>query len=244
MLLTMGKVFVRLAVAAIEGEEADTLLNRHATEGDCAEADKHTRLLRRNQTLVGRASLRRLLEEATGVDGAQWRLGRDARGRPFARHPSGAAGPDLSLAHSGLWTACAVASTGAIGIDIEVPNGRRDANAMATFLSGSERTAVAREGEAAFLDFWTLREAIAKAGGGTVLDALALDGAELATARGRVSARSIDRRDYVIGQLGLAAFHIAVAWVAPRGNLSLQLDCMAGAIADLAGAAEANSQRA
>lgn len=243
MLLTMGEVFVRLATAAIEGEEADTLLNRHATAGDRAEADKHSRVLRRNQTLVGRASLRRLLTEATGVDGAQWRFGRDARGRPFARHPNGEAGPELSLAHSGLWTACAVASTGAIGIDIEVPNGRRDANGMATFLSDSERMAVAREGEAAFLDFWTMREAIAKAGGGTVLDALALDGAELVSARGRVIAQSIDGRDYVIGQLGLAAFHIAVAWLAPRGNLPLRLGCLASAIANLAGTAEANIQR-
>jgi phosphopantetheinyl transferase len=212
MVLTMGEVFVRLATTAIDGKEADTLLNRHATDADRAEAEKHVRVLRRNQTLVGRAALRRLLTEATGVDGARWRLDRDARGRPFARHPNGEAGPDVSLAHSGLWTACAVASTGAIGIDIEVPNDRRDANGMATFLSDSERMAVAREGEAAFLDFWTLREALAKAHGGTVLDALAFDGAALAAARRQVGVHQIGGDRCVIGQRDLPRIHMAIAW--------------------------------
>jgi phosphopantetheinyl transferase len=212
MLLTMGEVFVRLATTAIEGDEAQTLLNRHATEADRAEAEKHTRMLRRNQTLIGRAALRRLLTEATGVDGALWRLARDATGRPVAQHPNGTVGPEISLAHSGSWTACAVASAGAIGIDIEVPNGRRDANGMATFLSDSERMAVAREGETAFLDFWTLREALAKADGGTVLDALMLDGLDLVAARRRVAVQSTDGRPCVVGHRTLPGIHIAVAW--------------------------------
>lgn len=227
MLLTMGEVFVRLATTAIDGEEAQTLLNRHATAADRAEAEKHTRALRRQQTLVGRAALRRLLTDATGVDGARWRLARDANGRPIARHPKGDAGPEISLAHAGSWTACAVASA-AIGIDIEVPNGRRDANGMATFLSDRERMAVAREGESALLDFWTMREAVAKAGGGTVLDALMLEGLDLVATRRRVTVQSTCGRSYVVGHRALPRFHIAVAWFTTAGAatelLELALD--------------------
>jgi phosphopantetheinyl transferase len=234
MLLTMGEVFVRIATTAIEGDEVDTLLNRHATEADRAEAEKHTRVLRRKQTLVGRAALRRLLTEATGVDGARWRLDREASGRPVARHPDSKRGPEISLAHSGLWTACAVASTGAIGIDIEVPNGRRDANGMATFLSDSERMAVAREGEAAFLDFWTLREALAKARGGTLLDALAFSGAELVNARQQGGVRQIGGESCVIGQSDLPRIHIAAAWftTAPgaRDLLAAALDSLKSSV--------------
>jgi phosphopantetheinyl transferase len=243
MVPTMGEVFVRLATTAIDGDEAQTLLNRHAIDDDGAEAEKHVRVLRRKQTLVGRAALRRLLADATGIAGARWRLTRDPNGRPVAQHPDGGIAPEISLSHSGRWAACAVASTGSIGIDIEVPNGRRDANGIASFLSDTERMAVAREGEAALLDFWTMREALAKASGGTVLNALALDGSGLIAARNRVSPQSIDGRDYAIGQLAQAAFHIAIAWWVPRRNLALHLDCLASEHDKLVRAAEANIQR-
>jgi phosphopantetheinyl transferase len=172
---------------------------------------------RREQSLAARIGLRQLLSQTTGRD---WIIGAEPNGRPTATAEDGALGPDISLAHSGNWAACALAMTGRIGIDIEVPRPRSNAIEIAqAYFSHEEQRAVAAEGEDAFLAFWTLREAMAKADGGGMAFALGLDGADLATSRNGAVLLHRKGQRWVIAHRGGADFHLAVAW-APPAELS------------------------
>jgi phosphopantetheinyl transferase len=72
----------------------------------------------------------------------------------------------VSLAHSGAMVACATASDGAIGIDVERMDSGRPLLALARAAFGPAETAEVRSGGiAAFYRIWTLREALAKASG-------------------------------------------------------------------------------
>ena len=171
---------------------------------------------RMGQSLAGRRILSALLGRATGHD--SWDFRRDAAGRPFAHGPARLPVPDISLSHAGPWVAGAVAMEGRIGVDVEATRPGRDAGRLAeAYLSPAERTAVEREGEAALLAFWTLREAIGKALGTGLAAALAVDGDALAPARGTVAPVTLDGRDWLLGQRGFPHFSVALAWLPPDG---------------------------
>lgn len=138
-----------------------------------------------------------------------WTKDTGTDGRPCVTGSLGRPGPDVSVSHSGEWYAAAAVAEGRVGIDVEAVGGSRDWCAMArAFLSPGEVRAVERDGEAAFLAFWTLREAVAKLGGGGLAAALALDGAAILLGR-----------DGSCGAYGWAAAHrrldgadLAIAW--------------------------------
>jgi phosphopantetheinyl transferase len=182
-------------------------------EDDLISAARHHRPLRRQQFLAARALLRTGLEAATGVAAARWQITTDANGRPAAIGPGDDA-PDVSLSHSGNRVATAIAWRGRVGIDIEMAREGRSADALAeAVLSPAERAVVARDGQAAFLRFWTLREAIGKANGGGFDTALSADGARLIGVGEVPAVVDLDGVSYALAQRALDGGSLAVAWM-------------------------------
>lgn len=157
------------------------------------------------QSAGGRLLLDGLLVEATG---RTWTVGRDPDGRPRVE-----GGPEVSLSHSAAWAAAAVAASGRVGIDIEVHRPGRDGSAIAErWFSAEEQSLVDSGGEAALLACWTLREAFAKAAGGGVATALAVDGRLLLPAIGGTAVAVIDGGRWALAQVATADFQAALAW--------------------------------
>ncbi|WP_173980334.1 4'-phosphopantetheinyl transferase superfamily protein [Magnetospirillum sp. UT-4] len=141
-----------------------------------------------------------------------WRIEADADGRPLVVGGDGSRGPDLSLSHSGAWVAAALAGQGRVGVDVETLRPGRDARGIAdAWLSQPERRAVAAEGQGALLAFWCMREAVAKAIGGGLAEALGLDGAILPEGRGG----SCGTSTWVVAHRQAQDLHIALAWSGP-----------------------------
>lgn len=94
------------------------------------ELARYQRFMRRQrqcQFLLGRALLRTLLGQARAVPAADIVL----EERPGQAPLAPGAGPHFSLSHSGHWIACAVSNGAALGLDIEMMDGRRDLPALA-----------------------------------------------------------------------------------------------------------------
>src|SRR5262245_42142179 len=126
----------------------------------------------RARSLLARALLRRLLAESPGAPFGGT-LDVEPSGRPIARGRKGGAAPAVAISHSGGWVACAVANRGQVGIDIEAYRPGRDIVGIAGLAFGDgERRAVEREGAAAFYRIWTSRDALAKARGRGLAEAV------------------------------------------------------------------------
>lgn len=183
------------------------------TLADHAEAMVRPEGQRRRQSLLGRQLARQLLPAG------DWRIERKDDGRPMVVGAMGESGPDLSITHSGSWVGAAAADSGRVGIDMETRRPGRDFSAMAeAYLSAKECRWIAAEGEDAFLAFWTMREAVAKAVGGGVALALALDGAALPGMRhgsGRITAAG---RCWGLVHRHWGEFHLALAWSPAEGS--------------------------
>lgn len=139
-----------------------------------------------------------------------WRWEAEAGGRPRVVSAAGERGPDVSLSHCADLLAAAVVEGGRTGIDVEIA-GRRRRNWPALAAVGfslEERRLVERDGEDAFLAFWTLREATAKLGDGGLSAALALDGALILSARQGVAVAGAR----VVGHRRMGSLHLALAW--------------------------------
>jgi len=187
-----------------------------ATDRDRSDVAGYRRPQRRRQALAARATLRCLLAETTGIDGADWTLARRPTGGLAALAPGGRRGPEVSLAHAGDWVACALAPQGTIGVDIEMPRPGRSVVAIAeSVLSAAERAAVMAEGEAALLACWTLREAIGKALGEGVGAGFGVGGDIVLAARDTVCSVPVGRGTWVLGQRRFGAGSLAVAWLRP-----------------------------
>lgn len=139
----------------------------------------------------------------------RWDIAGGGQARPRVTSPDGLPCPDISLSHSGGWAAAALAENGRIGIDLEVPRRHRNYAAMAeAYFSPEEIRAVARDGEDAFLAFWTLREAVAKLGDDGLAAALALEGGIILGGRNGLCGNGI----WVASHRKLGNAHLALAW--------------------------------
>jgi 4'-phosphopantetheinyl transferase len=145
---------------------ADRLIAAFAQPDDHTDAKRHSRPVRRRQTLAVRALLRAVLaREITVPPDSPWRLLRSPQGYPNAA-AAGTSRRVISLAHSGAIVACATATDGTIGVDVERIGAERPVLALARAAFGPAEVAdVERDGAAAFYRIWTLREALAKASG-------------------------------------------------------------------------------
>lgn len=118
-------------------------------------------------SLCARALLYKSLFQETGIRG--WSVEKDIKGKPFLAHDEIAYIPQISLSHSRSLVAIAISFEGAVGIDIEDWQ-ERDIGAIASYAYGPRETnEVILEGLTAFYRIWTVREAIAKMEGNSVL---------------------------------------------------------------------------
>ena len=118
---------------------------------------------RQAESRLGTALACRLLSESGQriVVPAALRYG--VTGKPYVPGQSA-----FSIAHSGGWALCALASEGAIGVDVEVvprysilPHWRRVFDARERAVAGAPRAALA---------IWTAKEAVLKASGATLAE--------------------------------------------------------------------------
>lgn len=134
-----------------------------------AEAQRYGRFVRRErqrQFLIGRVLLRQALGRLLGMPGSSVRLLERAGNAPLLDLP-GSASVGFSLSHSGVWIACAVSATTAVGLDIEVIDPARDLAALAAQAFDSEQNAwLAARPEASrardFYQLWSEKEALFK----------------------------------------------------------------------------------
>ena len=114
---------------------------------------------RRQQFMCGRSLLRHTLELWTGKPAASHHLTMTEEGKPVCIN-----GPSISITHSGDFVACAVTGSGRIGIDVEIPNSRRNTPDIArSYFSGEEADWLETQPEDRFYMLWVLKEAHLKA---------------------------------------------------------------------------------
>lgn len=138
---------------------------------DSPERERRERLVfatdRRAYT-AAHALLRDLLSEMAPVPPGAWHFVADSFGKPRLSGEQAGLGLTFNLTHSRGMVACAAARGLAVGIDVETSGSSIDIDELsrevltapecATLAASPDRTA-------AFLSFWTLREAYAKARG-------------------------------------------------------------------------------
>ncbi len=216
-----GRLWLRVFVARISTDWVD----RGLAAPDRLDGQRFSRNGRRQlQFLAGRSVARQMLKGLTG-EGDAWVFGQDLKGRPILHDNAQRQGPDISISHSGDWVACAIASAGRIGVDLELARpGRRYREIAAAYFSEAERKAVENEGETAFLSAWTLREAVAKADGAGLTGAMSLDGDRLIPARDRLHALTLDGASWTLAHRHRDVLHLAVAW--KSGQLSADMPAL------------------
>ncbi len=114
-----------------------------------------------SRTIVGVALACRLLSAVAGRTVAPAELRYSARGQP---HAPGL--PQFSIAHEGPWILCALASAGAVGVDLEPLVTAEQLPRWTHVFDAAERSA-ARTPRAA-LGIWAAKEAALKAAGATL----------------------------------------------------------------------------
>lgn len=150
---------IKAVLMAEHGPAAEGVLSRWSCPADNLSGA-------RQRSLLGRALLRRLLVDATGLSLAGWTFMAEPSGRLTARHNGCGRAPSVSLSHSGGWVACAISDAGPLGIDIEAHRPDRNFCGIAAAAFGpGEQSQVASGGAASFYRTWTLKEAMSKASG-------------------------------------------------------------------------------
>jgi 4'-phosphopantetheinyl transferase len=156
-----------VACAFLGTLESDQLIAGFVTPADHDAVQRHKRPLRRRQSLIGRALLRRMLEREAGLPRQVYSIDYDRDGRPAVRLRGPQLTIDTSVTHSRDRVLCAITAFGFVGIDIEYHSAHRAIERIAEASFGpSERLVVGAAGIPAFYRLWTLREAMAKALGG------------------------------------------------------------------------------
>jgi 4'-phosphopantetheinyl transferase len=128
------------------------------------------------------ALLRVMLSHGTERPPGSWRFDRTAAGKPFLAGAD-ASYASFSLTHTRGMVACALAADADVGVDIERIDRDVDVARIASrFFAAAEISGLSRVGEPLrrhrFFDVWTLKEALVKALGGSLLrslDGLAFD---------------------------------------------------------------------
>jgi phosphopantetheinyl transferase len=168
---------------------------------------------RRSEYLATRALLRSALADYTGCDGASFQIEVTADGKPEC-----VGGPAVSVSHSRDFLVCALAPSGAVGIDVEVGVPRQALGTLAErFFTPAEARWLAADPAPRFRMLWVLKEAYLKALGVGLAGGLA--SLECLIAPPRIVARTADGAPaphlvLLEGQgcfVGVAAVHGAAA---------------------------------
>lgn len=160
-----------LALHLVDGRcIAGAALDEFATWLAPAEAARYQRFVRperRRQFVIGRVLARQALAELLGVTPRMLCIEDRPGQAPVLSDPHSTS--SFSISHSGPWVACAVSADGAVGLDIEQLDGRRNIGALAAQAFDAERCAwlAARPAASRVRDFynlWSAQEARIKLG--------------------------------------------------------------------------------
>ena len=192
--------------SADEQQLGTTLDDAERQRRDALDHDRAQRLF-----AVSHGLMRHAAASCLGLPLDQVRIDGEIGMKPRLSHP--AAALDLSMSHSGGLAACAVTTSGCIGVDLEAPRPGRPLR-IAPMLAPEEQAWLARCGPEPHdaLAVWTLKEAVAKAIG----QGLRLDFASFAVA---VDPPSMLRPppehagNWRLWQMTIAAAPLAVAWL-------------------------------
>lgn len=145
--------------------DVEALLDQWVQDADRHEAAKrkHPEIARRY--LLGRSLVRALIDRTTGSNGRDCRIFTNDNGKPFVALASGEPGPAISISHSGAVVAAAATNMGSLGIDVEQHRLDRSFASIAGFAFGPREKQVATAAPGEFYRIWCLREAMSKASG-------------------------------------------------------------------------------
>lgn len=164
----MSSRLLTASLCSETGSTADSVIEKWGTPADQVD---DAGSLRKRRSVIGRCLVRCILETSTGTAGAEWLFTEDHRGKPYASHRSGNPGPAISISHSKNLIAAA-SGMAAIGIDVEHHRLNRPLVEMARFGFGPREQVEIEHTPAKFYRTWTLREAMAKATGEGITQAI------------------------------------------------------------------------
>lgn len=118
--------------------------------------------------LAAHVAVRAALADVAATSPDRWCISYDPGGQPIVSSPSGVRAPRISISHTRGLAACAVSADAWVGIDVEADDRDIDVTRLARRnLSCAERLELETHGESdrvrRFLEYWTLKEAYAKA---------------------------------------------------------------------------------
>jgi 4'-phosphopantetheinyl transferase len=153
---------VRLEAAGREPQ-----LRRSLADDELGRLDRLRRPEVAERWLVSRAALREILAAELGITAPEIRLKRDRHGRPALDPESHQADLDFNLSHSADLALVATARGVRVGVDLErLRPGRDPMRTARRYFSAAELAALRalppRDRPAAFLRYWTAKEALAK----------------------------------------------------------------------------------
>lgn len=134
------------------------------------EARRFRRAGNRHQFVMARALVRLALSRHFPVAAGDWRFARDDRGKPFIAGPELLPAPRFSISHTRGLVACLISLCAEAAVDVEAIEHHPDLALVARqVLAPAEHEALSElsggDWTARFFDYWTLKEAYAKARG-------------------------------------------------------------------------------
>lgn len=112
--------------------------------------------------------LRKLADSLVLEKNGEWEIRRSVDSAPQLYHSGQHSGFNISVSHSGRWVAVGIAKGMAIGVDIQQRQVRRRQREIGKMIGLDQAAA---NSQRRFFSSWALREAIAKATNGSVLEA-------------------------------------------------------------------------
>jgi 4'-phosphopantetheinyl transferase len=135
-----------------------------------SEARRFHRARDQHQFVIARALARQALSHHFHVAAGDWRFERDRNRRPFVAAPEVSAPVRFSISHTQGLVACLTSLSAEAAVDVEKIDSEQNlALLVRQVLSPAEQTALSAlsgtDRTARFFDYWTLKEAYAKARG-------------------------------------------------------------------------------
>jgi phosphopantetheinyl transferase len=150
-----------IAVTITSLKELPTTELRKLSRLEIARAGEISSSDRRLEYLCGRAMLRSVLQKFTGEPASSHEIVANGEGKPLC-----VGGPAISIAHSGDLVVCAATDQGQIGVDVEIPDRRRDTTRIAKeYFAADEIDWLSSQPADRFYMLWVLKEAWLKAKG-------------------------------------------------------------------------------
>jgi 4'-phosphopantetheinyl transferase len=234
-----GPRHIRILCLDLRGLGAGALevFARTLDAGETARAARFVFEEDRRAYIAAHGLLRRALAESFGRTPEDWRFGEGAHGKPQLLDPPPGLAPAFNLSHCRSMVAVAIGRDLELGVDVEAQEraDRLDMRVAERFFARDETArlwAIADESarNACFLKIWTLKEAVIKATGLGLSQAL--DGFSVAPDPARLLPRADAAlappvEQWRIAQWRAQEHEIAAAAIAPGGEVRFDFETVA-----------------